>query len=202
MAYLLEGIMLEVCSCETICPCWAYQDPDGGTCDAVMAYHIHTGTVEEVDVSGLNLVILLHLPGNAMQGNWQIVVFVDDQSTEAQQAALLKAWTGELGGPLADIASLVGQVSGVERAPITVDVDAKGKRGYLRIGPVIEARAEVLTNTSDEPVTLHNSLFTEVHGSPMVAGRAPTFRVQAPQYGFDVELENHSSVRGTFRFEA
>jgi hypothetical protein len=61
MAYAFEGHMIEVCSCHVICPCWAGQDPDGGTCDGVLAYHIDRGAIDGVDVAGLNYAILLHL---------------------------------------------------------------------------------------------------------------------------------------------
>ena len=121
MAYTLEGKMLEVCSCNVICPCWAGQDPDGGACEGVLVYHITRGTINEVDVSRLHYAILVHLPGNILQGNWRVVLYVDAQSTPAQYEALLQALTGKLGGPLADIAQLVGEVAGVERAAITLD---------------------------------------------------------------------------------
>ena len=28
--YQLEGTLLEVCSCDVLCPCWIGEDPDGG----------------------------------------------------------------------------------------------------------------------------------------------------------------------------
>ena len=33
MGYQLQGRLLEVCTCNTLCPCWVGDDPDGGTCD-------------------------------------------------------------------------------------------------------------------------------------------------------------------------
>ena len=45
MAYQLEGRILEVCDCNVLCPCWIGEDPDNGTCDAVVAYHVDKGTV-------------------------------------------------------------------------------------------------------------------------------------------------------------
>ncbi len=51
--YQLEGSLLEVCSCDVLCPCWIGEDPDQGTCDAVVAYHFDKGTINGVDVGGL-----------------------------------------------------------------------------------------------------------------------------------------------------
>jgi hypothetical protein len=36
VAYQLEGRILEVCDCNVLCPCWIGEDPDNGTCDAVV----------------------------------------------------------------------------------------------------------------------------------------------------------------------
>ena len=198
MAYEFQGKMLEVCSCDVICPCWAGQDPDGGTCEGILAYHIDTGTIEGIDVAGLSYAILLHLPGNVLQGNWRIVVYIDDQASDAQHEALLKALTGQLGGPLADVAQLVGEVAGVERAAITFDFDQGA--GHLRIGAGIEAQMESLQGTTGQPMTMHDTVFTTIPGSPMYVGRAPMFRAHASDYGFSIDLQGHSSVQGEFRF--
>src|SRR5262249_26294959 len=137
MSYQLEGKILEVCDCNVLCPCWIGEDADNGTCDAMLAYHIDKGTINGTDVSGLTLGFFGHIPGNIMQGNWRIVAFVDDKASPQQQEAILSAWTGKLGGPLADMAKLIGEVISVQRAPISFDV-TEGE-GRLRIGSLAEA---------------------------------------------------------------
>lgn len=132
MAYELEGKLLEVCDCGVLCPCWIGEDPDNGTCDSVVAYHIDKGSIDGTDVSGLNLALLAHIPGNILQGNWRAGVVVDDKATPQQQELLLKVWTGKLGGPVADLAKLVGEVVTVQRAPFSFSVDEG--QGTLRIG--------------------------------------------------------------------
>src|SRR5881409_603808 len=34
--YELEGSLLEVCTCNVLCPCWIGEDPDGGDCLSVV----------------------------------------------------------------------------------------------------------------------------------------------------------------------
>jgi hypothetical protein len=153
-----------------------------------------------VDVAGLTYAILLHLPGNVLQGNWRVVLYIDDKATNAQHEALLKALTGKLGGPLADIAQLVGEVAGVERAAMTFEF-AQGN-GRLRVGPAIEANMEYLRGATGQPMTMHDTVFTTIPGSPVYVGKAPTFRANASQYGFSINLQGHSAVQGAFRFAA
>ena len=108
MAYELEGQLLEVCTCDVLCPCWIGEDPDGdGTYDAIVAYHIERGSVDGLDVSGHTFAILNHIPGNVLAGNWKVAIFVDDAASQEQMNALVNVWSGKLGGPVADLAGLV-----------------------------------------------------------------------------------------------
>ncbi len=62
MGYHLEGALLEVCTCNVLCPCWIGEDPDFGTCDAILAYHYEKGEIDGVDVSGLTVAMAGHIP--------------------------------------------------------------------------------------------------------------------------------------------
>jgi len=196
--YQLDGRLLEVCTCDVICPCWVGLDPDGGTCDSALGWHIDTGTIQGVDVSGLTIAISVHIPGNVLKGNWRALVYVDDKATSGQQDALLSVFTGQLGGPIADLVSLIGEVIGVERVPITFTVD-KG-RGTLRIGQTVEAELVPLTGPTGELTTLHESIFSTIPGSPAYVSKAEHFRANVPAMGHDLDLQNHNAVQGTFHF--
>lgn len=200
MAYQLEGRILEVCTCNVLCPCWVGEDPDNGTCDGVIGWRFDRGTINGVDVSGLTLAAVAHIPGNALKGNWRVVVYVDDKATNEQQEALLNVFTGKLGGPVADLVQLIGEVAGVERAPISFEVQ-EGK-GTLRIGQAISAELASLQGATGQPTTLHDSILTTIPGSPAYVGKAASFRANVPQLGLALNLQNHNAIQGSFRFEA
>jgi hypothetical protein len=205
MAYQLEGRLLEVCDCEVLCPCWIGEDPDGGTCDAVVAYRIDKGTIDGVDVSGRTFVILDYVPGNVLEGNWRAVFYVDDGATPKQQEALLNVFTGKLGGPVADLAQLIGEVVAVERASITFEVE-EGK-GSLRIGsgmtPVVEADMASYVGATEKPTTLQETVFSTIPGSPAYVSKAARYRRNSSRYGLrDIDLENHNAIQGHFSFQA
>ncbi len=200
MGYQLEGRMLEVCSCNAICPCWIGEDPTTGTCDGVLAWHIDKGTVNGTDVSGRTLAVLLHIPGNALKGNWRAVVYVDDGATPQQQEGLLNVWTGKLGGPVATLAKMIGEVAGVERVPI--DFAVEGVKGHLQIGSAIEAQVEPLQGAPGKTTMLRDSVFNMLLGDPAYVGKAPKYKVNAPNYGFNVDLQNHSAIQTNFRFQS
>ena len=201
MAYQLEGKLLEVCDCKVLCPCWIGEDADNGTCDAVVAYHIEQGKIDGTDVSGLALALLVHIPGNILQGNWRVGVVVDEKATPQQQEALLNVWTGKLGGPVADFAKLVGEVVTVQRAPIQFAVHEG--QGTLHIGDVVEASMSPYRGASGNPTTLNESIFSTIPGSPAYVSKASRYRRKTSQFGLnDVDLQGNNAIQGTFRFAA
>ena len=200
MAYELEGSLLEVCTCKILCPCWVGEDPDGGTCDGLFAWHFDKGTINGTDVSGRTFGWIGHIPGNILAGNWRIVVFIDEDATDEQQQALLDVWTGKLGGPIADLAQLVGEVVAVERAAITFKVE--GVRGTVKFGDSASAQLEPYKGATGEATTLHDTIFTTIPGSPAYVGKAEHYKVDLAQYGFEIDLEDHNAVQGSFRFAA
>ena len=199
MAYELEGRLLEVCDCKVLCPCWIGEDPDNGTCDGTVAWHIDRGQIDGLDVSGLTLAVLGHIPGNILQGNWHVMVFVDDQSTPEQQEALLAVWTGQQGGPIADLAKLIGKVAGVERVPITFAVDEG--QGQLRVGPRIAADLTPYRGATGSATTLHDTVFSTIPGSPAYVSKAASYRASNAAVGIDLALEGHNAIQGAFRFQ-
>ncbi|HEX6195155.1 MAG TPA: DUF1326 domain-containing protein [Jiangellaceae bacterium] len=199
--YEVEGRLLEVCTCNTLCPCWVGEDPDGGTCDSVLAWYIDSGTVRGVDVSDRMIALSVHIPGNVLAGNWKAVVYVDDRCTEDQQSALLQVFTGELGGAIADLAALVGEVVAVERAPVSFTVT--GGEGLVKIGDVAEARLSPFRGATGETTALYDTVFTTIPGSPAYPGKAEMFRRDGSGHGLsDVELSGRNSIQGSFRFSA
>ena len=181
-----------------LCPCWVGEDPDGGTCDGLLAWRVDKGTINKTDVSGHTLVILTHIPGNILKGNWRVRVYVDDGASPEQKQGLLDVWTGKLGGPVADLAQLVGTVVAVEQVPITFDI--KGAAGTIKIGSGIEAELAPFKGATGKESALHDTVFTSIPGSPAYVGKATTYKVKVPE--FDISLQGHNAVSGSFHFES
>jgi hypothetical protein len=202
MAYEIEGKLLEVCSCNVLCPCWVGEDPDGGTCDSALAWHIDGGSIEGVDVSGRTVALSVHIPGNVLTPqSWKAAVFVDDGTTDEQQAQLLKVFTGQLGGAIADLAALIGEVVAVERVPITFTVD--GGRGRLTIGSVADAEIAPYVGATGNPTILAETVFSTIPGSPVYAAKSDYFTRDGEPHGLpSVDLKRNNALQGHFRFAA
>jgi hypothetical protein len=202
VAYEIEGKLLEVCTCNVLCPCWVGEDPDNKTCDTVIAWGIEKGSIEGVDVSGLTMAVSAHIPKNILiPKSWKAVVFVDERATAEQEGAMIRLFTGQLGGAVADLAGLIGEVVAVERAPITFTVE--GGKGRLTIGKLVEAEMAPFMGATGNPTTLSETVFSTIPGSPVYAAKASQFTKDGSPHGIpSVDLKDHNALQGHFRFAA
>ena len=202
MAYDIEGRLLEVCTCNVLCPCWVGEDPDGGTCDSALAWHVDSGTIEGIDVTGLTVALSVHIPGNVLTPkSWKAAVFVDERASDAQQGALLGVFTGQKGGAIADLAGLIGEVVSVERVPIIFTVD--GGEGRLTIGTVADADVIPYQGATGKTTVLSETVFSTIPGSPVYAGKSGHFTRDGKPYGIpDVSRSGNNALQGHFRFAA
>ena len=201
MAYHLEGRLLEVCNCRVLCPCWIGEDPDFKTCDTIVAWHFDKGTVDGVDVTGCTLAMIAHVPGNILQGNWTAAVYLNDQVSPQQEQALLDVYTGQKGGPVADLAKLVGKVVSVQKVPITFEVT--GGSGTIKVGNAGYAELEPYTSATGETTTLANTVFSTVPGAPVFVGKAKEYWTKNHAgMGKDINIKGHNALQSTFVFDA
>jgi hypothetical protein len=175
--------MAEACTCHTFCPCTAGLEPDGGACEFSWVFHFDAGQVDGIDVSGLNLGMLGHLDGApGTPETVRLALFVDQEATERQEQALLDAFTGKAGGPLAELAALVGEVVAVERAPISFDVDQG--TGSMTIGEVVNATIEAFRSPDGRPTTMRDFALSPVLGRTAYAAKPSTYALDAAHLGF------------------
>jgi hypothetical protein len=142
MAWKLTGSYAETCSCELMCPCNLSFD-HGATydfCRATLVFDLREGEIEGTDIGGLKVVAIIDTPKVMTDGNWRLGMFVDDQASDEQAEKLVRVFSGQLGGPMAGIAPLVGEMLGVERVRIEIDHD--GLRHGVRVGDAIDFEIE------------------------------------------------------------
>jgi hypothetical protein len=82
---------------------------------------VDEGRIEGVDVSGLGVALLVSTIVD--ETKWRAVIHIDERATPLQHDALLKLVTGQLGGAFAELGTLIGEVSAIERSPIRIELD-------------------------------------------------------------------------------
>src|SRR5690242_9302280 len=180
MAWSLKGSYVETCSCELMCPCNMSMD-HGATydfCRVTLAFHIREGEVDGTDISGLNVAIVAETPKVMTDGNWRVGVFLDERASEEQGDKLVQVFSGQLGGPMAGVAPMIGEMLGVERVPLEITDD--GLRHSVRIGDAVDFEIQDIVPfgvESGEPVRF-SGMFHPV-GSDLTMAEAQRSQIDA-----------------------
>jgi len=191
MSWNLTGNYVETCSCELMCPCNLSLD-HGATydyCRVTLAFDVRQGAVDGTDIAGCKVVLIADTPKVMTDGNWRVGVFIDDQATDAQFDKLVQVFSGQLGGPMAGLAPLIGEMLGVERA--SIDVDEDGLRHRVRVGSAIEFEVEDIVPfgvETGEPVRFAG-MFHPV-GSDLTMAEARQSRINA----FGIQYEGKTGL--------
>jgi hypothetical protein len=199
MSWSLDGTYFETCSCELMCPC-NFSFDHGATydyCRVTLVFNIEQGEIEGTDVSGRTLAVIADTPKVMTEGNWRLGMFVDDGTSDEQMQKLTAVFGGQMGGPMALIAPLVGEILGVERAPI--EVVEEGLSHSVRIGDAIDFEVEDIVPfgvETGEPARL-TGVFHPV-ASELTAAEATRSKISA----FGIEYEGKTGLSSAFSWAA
>jgi hypothetical protein len=156
-------------------------------------------------LDGLNVVALGSFEGNIWAGETKVTVgmYMDERADESQREAMTVVFTGQGGGWPAEFASLIGEVRGIEYAPITFEIADDLAYWAAEVPGKAAARAEALTGptTPDgQRVQLQNAPGAEI-GPGQIAtwGRATADR--ADGFGFKWEWDGRSSKHFPFEWQ-
>ena len=176
--WAIKGELFLNCSCTVFCPCvvsLGAHPPTEGHCHAWMAVAIDAGHYEGEDLGGLNVGLLVDIPGRMGEGNWKVAAYVDERASEAAHDGILQIFSGQAGGTTGLFTMLVSEIIGAERAP--VEIVREGRKRSIVIGRKIQGEIEMLEGASpDHPVMVSNSKYWM--GPDIIAARGTRSRVR------------------------
>jgi len=143
MAWKLEGTYFENCNCDWVCPCTvtSFASPaTGDRCQVILNYHVKQGEIDGVDVGGRSVSIVADSPKRMLDGGWRVGLIIDDKASKEQADKLTAVFAGQAGGPMANLAPLIGEILGIERLPI--QYSDKGNHHSIRIGDDVAIEVE------------------------------------------------------------
>lgn len=157
----IKGELFLNCSCELFCPCvvsLGAHPPTEGHCNAWMAIAIDEGHYEGEDLSGLNVGLMVEIPGKMAEGGWKVAAYVDERASGKAYNGILQIFSGAAGGTTGLFTMLVSDIVNAEREKVEIVRDGK-KRG-LYIGRKIQGEIEMIEGASpDHPVMISNSKY-------------------------------------------
>ena len=128
-------------------PLYIAQTPTYGDCEGVLAYHIKKGNYGDTSLDGLNVIGVSYFKGNIWAGATKVTVglFFDERADQQQRDALQMIFSGKAGGFMAEFAKLIGDVRGIDYAPIRFEVADDLSYCSAEIPGKVLAKASALT---------------------------------------------------------
>src|SRR5262245_1551243 len=173
-SWKIAGSYFEACNCNVACQCVFLSPPTSGDCTLLLAWHIDHGQFGEVNLDGFNTVLAVYSPGHMLQTKWRVALCVDQRANQGQRDALTQIFSGQVGGPLAGVTPLIGEILGVKTAAI--EYRAEGKRRSIRLGDIAEAEINGLPGQDGNDVTIANAPFATDPSVPLVVAKSKQMR--------------------------
>ena len=161
MSFHIDGDYFESCTCRVSCPCVFLAPATEDACDVHIAWHIRSGAMAGINLADLNVALAVHSPKQMTEGGWKVALYLDERADPAQAKALGAIFSGQAGGHLANVAPLIGTVTGVHSAPIRCE--REGGRRTVHVGNVLDMDVEELKGMDGtNPAVISNALLAAV----------------------------------------
>lgn len=200
MSWRVEGTYFENCNCTFACPCSVTSFATAGTeerCQVILNYHVQRGEIDGVDVSGLSVSVVADAPAKMLEGNWRVGMIIDARASKEQADKLGGVFSGQMGGPMASLAPLIGEVLGIEQQPI--DYRDSGSKHHVKIGNDIAVDVEDYTPEGLQEPTKLVGVFHPSNTTLTIA-RPTASRIKA--FGLEFDNTGKSAFSAPFKWSA
>jgi hypothetical protein len=206
-AWRLKGDFIDFCKCAVPCPCTFGQAPTEGDCDGIIGFRFREGNYGDVDLSGVKVAAFMHFEGNIWDEDTRgdLGMIIDEGTSEEQRQALQTLFSGQAGGWLQLFAeNVVGNVVGMEVAPVELEIDDDLNSWSLKVDGKAEGSADLLTGPTSggQRLAVHNPPGSEVGPGqgPATYGTATTHKVDA--FGFNWDWSDRSAKHIPFEWSS
>ncbi len=175
----INGELILNCNCTVFCPCvvsLGLHPPTEGFCQAWAGVRIDEGKSGRTNLSGLNVALLLDIPGSMSRGNWTVAAYIDERATDTAFRKLTDIFSGKARGTTGLFSILVGNFLGAERAAVSYETD--GERRQLTVPKKIIGEVEPIRGKkAGEHVVVSNTEYWM--GPNITIAQATKSRVRA-----------------------
>jgi hypothetical protein len=185
-AWRMKGELMLSCNCTVFCPCvlsLGKHPPTEGYCQTWGGVRIDEGHYGGISLSGINMGLIIEIPGQMSRGNWTAGVFIDNSADVYQVKALTRIMSGNAGGTTKLLSILVGKFLGVWQEDVSYEVDGDIRR--FSIPKIIDGEiVPIPGQAKGKPTTIENSQYWI--GEQIIVAQATKskFRYQGRNWDF------------------
>jgi hypothetical protein len=189
--WAMRGELVLNCNCTVFCPCvisLGAHPPTEGTCQTWAGIRIDEGHYGDHDLGGMNVGLMMEIPGLMARGGWKAAAFIDERASNAAYHGLVEIMSGRARGTTGLFRMLVSEFWGAERAPIHYETEGETRRltvGKKIAGEVVPVRGK----DPSKPIVATNTEYWM--GADITVATATKGRVRA--YGRVWDFEGRSA---------
>ncbi len=156
----IRGDYFETCNCDYLCPCIITHmtaRPTSGECKVAIVFRIAEGHYGDVSLDGISFVVAAYTPGPMADGNWTVGLIIDESASEAQREAVGAIASGRAGGPMENVAPLIGTFAGIEFG--SIKIESSGMSFKVTVPGLLDHGAQGTPSADDpnEPMYIENT---------------------------------------------
>lgn len=155
----IKGELILNCNCTVFCPCvvsLGKHPPTEGYCQAWVGVRIDEGHYDGESLSGLNIGLIMDIPGNMGRGNWKAAAYIDERASDKAFDGLVNIFSGKARGTTGLFSIMVSEFLGAERSPVSYVTE--GKTRHLVVGKKINGAVTPISGKDpDSEVVVTNT---------------------------------------------
>jgi hypothetical protein len=171
--------------------------PTEGECTVLVGWHIAKGNDGGVSLDGLNVMLMVHSPGQMHLVKWTAAAYVDERANDAQRQSLLRIFGGKAGGHPAGLAANIGKLLGAKFVPI--EFKQQGKKFSLKIPKIADMEIESISGAGGADVQVSGHPLCIAPGFPATAGRSK--HLKYTDYTYQWSLSERNGLSSPFRYQ-
>jgi hypothetical protein len=200
MAWNIEGMYYENCSCDAVCPCtWSNMNraATNDDCRVALLFEVEKGSVDDVDVAGTTCVVIMQTPAQMLEGNFKVGLIIGIEASDEQADKLTQVFSGAVGGPMAGFSPLIADFIGVERMAVSVAHD--GAKHHITVGGALDISLTKQLTPDGDPVQLTSVV---IHPAGPTLDIAVADQVTNSAFGIDWSGDGLSGFSNPFAWAA
>ncbi|MGB3179366.1 MAG: DUF1326 domain-containing protein [Albidovulum sp.] len=156
--WVIKGELILNCNCTVFCPCvvsLGKHPPTEGYCQAWVGIRIDEGHYDGENLGGLNIGMIMDIPGNMGRGNWKAAAYIDERASEAAYDGLIKIFSGKARGTTGLFNIMVSEFLGAERSPVVFETEGNARR--LMVGKKIQGEIVPVEGNGGKEIVVTNT---------------------------------------------
>ena len=186
----MKADYVETCNCDYGCPCNLSGFPTYGNCQALLLFHIRSGSYGNTKLDGVDFILAQSWPKAIHEGNGTVLLLITNKANEEQRKAIIQIVSGQAKG---ECFALFAPTISRFLEPQFVDINAKidGRKSSFSVPGLVNVEVESFKNPvtgeeQDTKIQLPKGLVWKLAD----VAKSKIMRITSPELNYDHSGKN------------